>query len=78
MDSLPLLADIPQCILGAAPVIFIQYDEVGKIEHVYFLELTGRTVVTGHHIIGKIDHIDDFTVTLTDARRLNQDKIEPE
>ena len=76
--SLPLLANIPQRILGAAFVIFIQYDQVGKIEHIYFLELAGRAVVTGHYIDGKIDHIDDFTVTLTDARCLNQNKIEAE
>ena len=74
--TLPLLADVSQRVLGAALVVLVQYDEVGKIEHVDFLELAGSAVFTRHDIDGVIHHVDDFAVALADAGGFHENQVE--
>ena len=73
--AFPLLADIAQGILGAALVELVEYDQLGKIEHVDFFQLTRRAEITGHDIHGEIDQIDDLAVALTDTGRLDDHQI---
>ena len=73
----PLLADVAECVLGAAPIELVEHDHVGEIEHVDLLELTGRAVVRGHHVDREVGQIDDLAVALTDAGRLHKDQGEP-
>ncbi len=73
---LPLLADVAQGILGTPLVELVEDDEVGEIEHVDFFELARGTVIARHDVDRKIHEIDDLTVALPNARRLDEHEIE--
>ena len=74
--ALPLLAHVAQGVFRAASVEFIQYHQLGVIEHVDFFQLAGRAEVGGHHIHGEIDQIDDFGIALSDTGGFHDDQIE--
>ena len=76
--ALPLLANVTQRVLCAALVVFVEDNQIGKVEHVDFFELARCTVIAGHDVNREIDQVDDLTVALADARCLNNDKIETE
>ena len=50
MIAFVLFADIGECIEGAGLIRFIQTDQIGVIEHIDLLELSGRSVFGGHYI----------------------------
>ena len=60
MISLPLLADVPQRILGPVTVELVEHDAIREVEHVDLLELGGRTELGCHHVDGVIDEVDDL------------------
>jgi hypothetical protein len=78
MIAPPLLAHVAQCVFGTALFEFVQHDHVGKVEHVDLFQLARRAVLGRHDIQRQVGEIDDFRVALTDARRLDDDQIEPD
>ena len=78
MVTLPLLANIPKCVLRPALVVFIQNHQLRVIEHVNFLELAGGAIVTRHHVNRQVDQIHNFTVALSNSSGLDHDEIKPQ
>ena len=74
--ALPLLAHVAQRILGAAAVVLVEHDQLGVVEHVDLLQLTGRAVVGGHHVHREIDQVHDLRVGLADAGGLHDHQVE--
>ena len=73
--SFVLLSNVPQRIQGAALVELVQYDDVGKIDHVYLFQLGGRSEITGHHIHRNIHQIHNLRIRLADPRRFDDHQI---
>ena len=76
MVALILLAHVAQRVLGALAVELVDGDEVGKIEHVDFLQLRGRTEFRSHDVHRGIDQRHDGGFALADAGGLHHDQIE--
>ena len=72
----PLFAHITQRVFGTALLELVEHDHVGEIEHVDFLELTGRAVFARHDVHRDIDQIGDLGIGLPDACGLDDDEIE--
>ena len=75
--SLVLLAHLTQGIFGSPAVGLVDDDQIGEVEHVDLLQLAGRSVLGSHHVHGDVGVVDDLGVGLPDARRLQDDQIEP-
>ena len=75
MISLPLFANISKRIFSATLVVFVEHDEIGKINHVDFFKLACRAIFTGHHVNREIHKIDDFAVALADTGRLDNHQV---
>ena len=76
MVALVLLAHVAQRIFGTLAVEFVDGDEVGKIEHVDFLELRGRAEFRRHDVDRSADQGNDRGFSLAYAGGLHHDQIE--
>ncbi len=74
--ALHLLAHVAQRILRPAAVELVDRDEIGKVEHVDFLELAGGAELRRHHVQREVHMRDDGRVPLADAGSLDQYQVE--
>ena len=72
----PLLAHVPQRIVGAALVRLVDDDHRCEVEHVDLLELARRAVLACHHVQRDVREVDDLRIALPDPRRLDEDEPE--
>ena len=71
-----LLANVTECVLGAALLVLVEDDEIREVQHVDLLELAGGAIVAGHDVHRQVDQVHDFGVALADARGLDHDQVE--
>ncbi len=69
-------ADVPQGVLAAPPLEFVDGDDVCEVEHVDLLELGRRPELRGHDVQGQVAVGGHAGVALADARRLHYHQIE--
>ena len=72
----PLLAHVPQRVLGAALLELVERDQLREVQHVDLLELARRAVLARHDVHGHVHEVHDLGVALPDARGLHHDQVE--
>ena len=70
-------ADVAERVSGPAPVELVDGDNVGQVQHVYFLELRGSAELGRHNVNRNVGNIRYRRTSLPDARSFNDDEVEP-
>ena len=74
--ALDLFGDIAQRVATALTIELVDHDDIGEVEHVDLLELTGGAELRRHHVERKVDQRHDARVALADAGRLHDHQVE--
>ncbi len=73
--ALNLFSDITHRIFTAAFFKFVDYDQVGIIQHVNFFKLRRRAELAGHHVHRNVSQINNVGIALTDTRSFGNHQI---
>ena len=73
--ALHLFRHVAQCVKRAFAVKLVDSDELRKVQHVYFFQLTGGAKLGRHHIQRHVHMGHDGRIALTYARGLDDDQI---